>query len=161
MTPDTSPKDDDQLARFRQELNEGTWVANARRRSRRRKSPWNILLLVFGVALWAAIAAVIGWAGATLHGSLHPTAVPLFDSGPLRMNSALVLFPSIFAALCPALLLTNFLVYLIPPARRAMEAEDREYPGTDYTSSRRALSKLGLWIWVICLPIALVGILVS
>jgi len=55
------------------------------------------------------------------------------------------------------MLLANFLVYLIAPARRAMEAEDRGYSGVDYSSSQRALSKGGIWIGLACLPFFLAG----
>jgi hypothetical protein len=149
--------DDDQLARVRKELREGTFLGNARHRAQQRKSPWNLLLALFGFALWAAIAALIGWAAAGIHAFLHPAAEPLFSNGPLRLNTALVLFPAIFSATCPALLVTNFLVYLIPPARRAMDAEARNHPGTDYASSQRALRKVALWTGAIGLPIALIG----
>ena len=150
-------KDEDQITRFRREIRGGTWLANARQRSQRRKSPWNLLLPLFGFPAWGALCFLIGWAAEKVHGFLHPTSVPLFGNGPMQMNTALVLFPSLFVALCPAFLLTNVAVYLIPPARRAMNAEDRDYPGTDYTSSQRALSKAALWICAICMPLVIIG----
>jgi len=160
MKPAT-PDEDDQLSRLGHELREGTWIANARQRSRRRKSPWNFLLPIFAFPLWGAFTFLLGWGAAYLHALFHPAAVPLFASGPLRLSTALVLFPILFSALCPALLLTNILVYLVPPARRAMGAEDRDYPGTDYVSSQRALSKLGFWVCVACLPLAIVGVSIA
>jgi hypothetical protein len=154
----SKPSDeDDQLSRFGQELREGTWVASARQRSRRRRSPWNLLLPLFALPLWGGMAFLICWVAASTHALLHPAAASLFANGPLRLNTALVLFPVLLAALCPALLLTNFLVYLVPPARRAMDTEDRGYPGTDYSSSQRALSKLGFWMCIVCLPFVLLG----
>lgn len=150
--------EDDQLSRLGRELRERTWVANARKRSQRRKSPWNLLLPLFALPIWAALIFLLGWAAGALHTFLHPTSAALFASGPLRLNTALVLFPILFSALCPALLLTNFLVYLVKPARRAMDAEDRAHPGTDYAASQRALSKLGFWVCIVCVPVALVGV---
>jgi len=41
-----------------------------------------------------------------------------------------------------ACVIGNFLVYCIPPARRAMDAETRGFPGTDYSTAQKALSKL-------------------
>jgi len=157
----TAPDENDQLSRLGQELREGTWVANARQRSRRRKSPWNFLLPLFAFPLWGAFTFLLGFGAASLHSLFHPAAAPLFASGPHRLSTVLVLFPILFSTLCPALLLTNVLVYLVPPARRAMDAEDCGYPGTDYVSSQRALSKLGFWVCLACLPIALVGVLVA
>jgi hypothetical protein len=154
----TPSNEDDQLSRFGREIKERTWVANARKRSQRRKSAWNLLLPLFAMPLWAALTFLLGWAASTLHTLLHSASVPLFASGPLRLSTALVLFPVLFSALCPALLLTNFLVYLIKPARRAMDAEDLAHPGTDYAASQRALLKLGFWVCVVCIPVALVGV---
>lgn len=152
-----TPHKEAQLARLGQELRAGTWFKNSRHRSKRRRSPWNLLLLFFGFAFWVSIATLLGWAATRLHLALRPESVALFANGPLRLNTALVLFPAIFVAICPALLATNFVVYRIPPARRAMEAEDRGYPGVDYASSQRGLSKLGLWIGAIGVPVMLMG----
>jgi hypothetical protein len=55
------PSEDDQLARLGQELKSGTWVKNARHRSRRRRSLWNLLLPLFALPLWVAIAFLLGW----------------------------------------------------------------------------------------------------
>jgi hypothetical protein len=155
------PNEDDQLARLGQELKAGTWVKNARHRSRRRKSPWNLLLPLFALPLWVAIAFLFGWVFSGLHGLLRPSAAPLFASGPLSLATALILLPALLSAICPALLLTNILVYRVPPARRAMDTEDLAHPGTDYASSQRALSKLGAWVGAVCLPIALVGVSIA
>ena len=157
----TPSQDDDQLARFGNELRDGSWIKNARQRSQRRKSPWNLLLLAFGLSLWVAIGLFLGWGATVLHEIFQPASGPLFASGPLRLNTALVLFPSIFVSICPAMLLTNWLVYLIPPARRAMDSEDRGHRGVDYSSSQRALSKLGFLISLVCLPLILVGVSIA
>jgi hypothetical protein len=157
----TPSQDDDQLARFGHELRDGSWLENARQRSRRRKSPWNLLLPLFGFPLWIATGFLLGWGASVLHAIVHPNSGPLFTDGPLRLNQALVLFPGIFVSLCPAMLLTNFLVYLIPPARRAMDAEDRGHRGVDYRSSQRALSKIGIRIGLAGLPFMLIGALLA
>ena len=154
----SGPSDEnDQLARFGRELKEGSWYNNSRQRAQRRKSPWNFLLLLFGLPLWGLFTLLPVWAALSLHRIFHVDAAPLFASGPLRLNTALILFPALFAALSPALIVTNFLVYLIPSARRAMEAEDRGYQGVDYASSQRSLSKAGLWVLVVCIPLMLLG----
>jgi hypothetical protein len=157
----TPPQEDDQLSRLGSELRDGSWAKNARQRARRRRSPWNLLLLAFGLTLWLAIGALLGWGAEMLHGTFHPATGPLFSNAPLRLNTALVLFPCVFASICPAMLLTNFLVYRIPPARLAMELEDRGYSGVDYSSSQRALLRLGIWICLVCLPLVLVGVSIA
>lgn len=149
--------DDDQLAIVGGELKNGTWLANAQQRSQRRKSAWNILLPLLGFPLWGAIVVSLAKGASHLHGLVHPGAPNLFRNGPLTLSQALTLFPSFITALFPAFLLTNFFVYLIPAARRAMDLEDRGYPGTGYRSSQRALFKCGLWALAVGLPLILAG----
>jgi len=60
-----------------------------------------------------------------------------------------------------SLVLANFLVYRIPPARRALDAEDHDVPGNDYNASQRALIKAGIWIFAVCLPLILAGVLIE
>ena len=151
----------DQLALVSQELREGKWFKNARRRAQRRKSAWNLLLPLSWFPLWGAITALLMSLASVVHTAIHPHAGPLFGPGPLSLGQALVLIPSLLAAVTPAMLLTNTLVYLIPAARRAMDAEDRNYPEARYEPSQRALFKLGSWILVICLPLILAGALVA
>ena len=75
----------------------------------------------------------------------------------MSISDTLISISSAISAIAPAMFVTNFLVYKIAPARRAMEAEDRNYPGVGYRSSQRALLKLELWVLAICLPLLLIG----
>lgn len=153
----TQPKEENQLARLGEELEAGSWLANARQRSQRRRSAWNLLLPLLGFPLWGALAASLAWVAASLHMTLYPGATHLFGIGSMHLNTALVLIPSLIAAVCPAFALTNTLVYLIPPARRAMDTEDRDYPGTGYNASQLALRKMALWLLAVCVPMILLG----
>ena len=149
--------EDDQIARAGNELRAGTWVANARGRARRRKSLWNLLLPLFGLPSCLALTFVLCKGAGSLHNFLHPDTPALFSDGPITLGQALVLLPAMLSALSPAMMLTNFLVYLIPPARHAMGAEDRGHRGVDYNSSQRALGKVGMWIGIVCVPLVLLG----
>ena len=75
-------------------------------------------------------------------------------------SGALILVPSLVVAVAPAFLVANFLVYQIAPARRAMEAEDRNFSGVGYKPSQRALLKFGLELLLICLPLIFIGAVV-
>jgi len=149
--------DEDQISRLAKELKNGTWLANAQQRSQRRKSPWNMLLLLFGVPLWGAITMLLTYLASCLHEALYPAGSILFARGPMSTQALFVFVPSLIASVIPAMFLTNVLVYLIPPARRAMDAEDRDFPGTGYAASQRALFKVGLCILAIGLPIIFVA----
>ena len=152
----------DQIALVSRELRDRHWLANARKRSQRRKSAWNLLLPLFGLPLWAGFVGSLLWLGQIIHTAFHPHHIhPLFGwSQPIDASGTLILIPSLVMAVAPAFLVTNFLVYQIAPARRAMEAEDRNFPGVGYKPSQRALLKLGLGLLLICLPLIFIGAVV-
>jgi hypothetical protein len=137
----------DQLAQFRREVAAGTWLTGARTRAQRRKSFWNLLLPLLGFPLWGLFAFALAWAAYELRLLVlgGPGTLRMFMAGPMRLASFLVLLPSLFAAIAPAFLVTNFLVYLVPPARLAMEVEDRNFPSAGYRPSQSALARMAGW----------------
>lgn len=137
-------KEEDQLARFGKELRNGKWLVNAQQRSQRRKSAWNLLLPLFGFPLWVGLTILLVWLASNLHTLIHPAATSISLNSALNVSSTLILIPSLIGSISPALFLTNFFVYLIPEARRAMDVEDRNHPGTGYAASQSALLRAGL-----------------
>lgn len=142
-------QDEDQITRAADELKQGTFLANAQARSRRRKSPWN--LLMFALMFPAMYVLTVNghrliWA---LHVTFHPqqrgTEAAFWRQG-MDLARFLMALPMWFAALPVAMLIVNFVIYHIPPARRAMQAEDRGYKGVDYVSSQRAIARVALWM---------------
>jgi hypothetical protein len=136
-----------------QEMRKGTFIGNAQRRATRRKSPWNLLLLfVFPLwlYLWFKSIAVL-WNLACL---ARGAAVPLTLSGwvdrswsgeePMSWARALYMFAPLIPELAGSMVLANFVIYLIPPARRAMDNEDRAFPGTEYSTAQRTLGRITL-----------------
>lgn len=150
----------DQIARATTEIIEGTFVQNARQRAARRKSAWNLLLPAFLLPLWFAL----GYTGFELTWRLHVAWHPQ-DGGHLLeywrtgMDGArfLMLVPPMLGALPLAMVIANFGVYLIPPARRAMDREDRGMPGVDYVSSQVALVKFGAAVAGVSAVAAVIG----
>lgn len=151
----------DQVARFRRELKSGKWLSKAQGRAQRRKTSWNLLLPLFAIPLWIAFTWLLVAAAWTAHLAFHPGLVGAARQFPTPVTSvtALMLFPSFFAAMCPALVVSNFLVYLIPPARRAMDMEDQGFCGVDYVSSQSALIRVGAYILGVAVVLGLVGAL--
>lgn len=154
------PKED-QLARLGQELRQGSWLRNSQQRATRRKSAWNLLLPLLGFPLWLGVSALLVELAARMRALLYPDAPGVFRNSPLNIHSALILFPSLIGCLFPAFLLVNVLVYLIPAARRAMDAEDQAWPSTGYAASQSALFRAGLRVWAVALPLILVGVLLK
>lgn len=73
-------------------------------------------------------------------------------NGPVSLGSFLMTFAPLIPTMTAAMVIGNFLIYLIPAARRAMDAEDKDHPGTDYCTAQNQLVRLTL----IGLPIGLV-----
>ena len=135
------------------EIRRGDFIANARLRSTRRKSPWNLLLLLIfplWIFVWFKSLAILWNVALLIAGESVPHTVTgwLNNSGlgprPMSWPGALYIFAPFLPTLASAMVLGNFLVYLIPPARRAMDNEDRAFPGTEYSTAQRTLGKLAL-----------------
>lgn len=146
------------------EIKARTFVGDARRRASRRKSRWNLLDPLFMVPLWIAF----WWVGVELAWLAH---VDLFQggAGPMsrnwmealgRQNSAsalLMVLPPFLPAITGAMVVGNFLIHLIPPARRAMDEEARGFPGTDYRTSQRTLLRCTAALLGIAAVLAFIG----
>lgn len=155
----------DQIARVWAELKGRTFLKNARQRSQRRKSAWNQLLLGIVFPLWFVLTYVSVEFFFYLHVAVHPKDAGILQTQFLSVTVngpvSLMLVPPLIAALVPAMIASNFLVYRIPAARRAMENEDRGIPGVDYCSSQRALTKVAAVLIPIAVMLALIGVALS
>lgn len=135
------------------EMKRGEWLANAQQRASRRKSPWN-LLLILAFPLWLAL-----WFGGLRLS--HIVAVLLMrdhkipDSliWPGAVAPFFAYFPLLLATIPTSMMLVNYFIYLfVPPARRAMDAEDKAVPGTEYSTQQPIMVRFTL----IALPIAVI-----
>lgn len=134
-----------------EEFRRGTFFADAQTRSSRRKSRWNLLLL-FVLPLWLGLLTeAIKLARTSAVFLLHGRTIPVDLIWPSAIAPFFVYFPMLIATLLTSMVLINFAIYLfIPSARRAMDAEDKAFPGTEYAAQQPLLVRLT----VIILPIA-------
>jgi hypothetical protein len=146
------------LAAVGEEIRSGTFLTNARHRSSRRKSAWNLLLPVVIVPLWLLLwwaAIELVWLGhLALIDAHNPGLAESWMKGigsAMSLAKFLIIFPLLIPTMIGAMVVGNFLIYLIPPARAAMDAEDRAFPGTEYATAQKAL----LRIIKFCAPVAL------
>jgi hypothetical protein len=141
-----------------QELKAGTWYGNARGRASRRKSPWNFLLILV-LPLWLFLWFGGEWLTQWLKNALlsqHPSQTDWI--WPSAIAPFFAHLPLLVATILPAMVLVNyFIYYLVPPARRAMDAEDKAFPGTEYAVQQRILVRLTLWTLPLALLFALIG----
>jgi hypothetical protein len=135
------------------ELRKGTFFANARVRSARRKTPWNLLLLLCiptGIALFVlGLNLATRVERALLHGVVKPDNWPILRA----VAPFFQILPLLLAVVPLSMVIINFLIYaLVPPVRRAMDAEDREFPGTGYATGQWELVR----VTVVALPIGFI-----
>jgi hypothetical protein len=125
------------------ELRHGTFLANARGRSSRRKSPWNLLLLIV-IPVWLALLVEgTSLARVVALALLRGRTIPADLIWPAAIAPFFVYAPMFIATLLLAMVLVNFAIYFcVPPARRAMDAEDEASPGTEYSTQQPLLIAL-------------------
>jgi hypothetical protein len=128
---------------------EDGYFQEARARARRRKSPWNLLLIPFTIVgiggSWYLMAKIMF--------SLYEARHPGYAFGHTRTNLGgdLIFVPLLLAAIPLGMMIGNILIWCIPPARRTL---DKEAKGVWHASFKRSLRDLALFEAII-LPIAL------
>lgn len=140
------------------ELKSGKFLANAKIRSSRRKSRWNLPLLlavpVWLTLLFASIKIARIVALELLHGHSFSDSL----SWPSAIAPFFVYFPLLFGTMLVSMVLVNYAIYLlIPPARRAMDAEDKAFPGTEYATQQPLMLKLALYTYPAAFALAVLG----
>jgi len=131
----------------------------ARRRAQRRRSPWNLLLIPAMVLPAAGL-----WWGAVksleaLHAVFYPAENLLTSSNGI--GPIVATLSPFFSVLPLAMIAGNYLVWLIPPARRVLDREADSYPENRFLESQRQLIQFSKYIVPIGLGIGVIGALVS
>jgi hypothetical protein len=137
-----------------------SFYREARWRARRRKSAWNILLFALCFGSWAALWYVLFQLVWAFHVNIHPDhQLREFWSPGISPGSFVLSFLMMFApvpgAVALGFMLGNILIWLIPPARRVLDAEARGYPGTSFVQSMRGLFKISCWTLPIGIAVSL------
>ncbi len=134
------------------------YITEARSRAARRRSPWNLLLIPCYLVPWFLLIMgsiiVLGRFYQQVH-EADPFAILPDSVGGIFMAVG-----SLFAWLGPSMILANFLVAIVPPARRALDREAAGVPGTDRAAANRRLLRMSCYLTPAGIAIALLGILV-
>ena len=125
-------------------------------RSRRRKSPWNLLLAVFGgigiVFCWALMAFGVSKLYSFFHGP-HS-----FGSTRTNISGVFLYVPIFFSALTLGMIVGNILTWCVPPAKLVIAVED-ETIGQTFDSANRQLLKLSLVLTAIAAAFVAIGLI--
>jgi hypothetical protein len=138
------------LAEIASEVTAKGYFGRAQQRAARRKSPWNVLDLPVGLscmaaagwlllhAVWAARNVIIPRHvmpfSAVFHSQRYPVAHIVFFIGTL------------FACIPIGMLVSNIIVWCIPPYRRATEPEAKGVWHASFSDAQKDLSLLALCI---------------
>jgi len=135
-----------------------------RERQAKRKSPWNLVCVLVGFILVPLIWYYLFQAAWRLHVEFYPMHAGLekgfWNAGisfRAFVSSFLMLMPLGVPAMVAGFLLANLIIWLIPPARRTMEAEaagDREMT---FAGSNAGLIRWGGIASAVCIVLSIVG----
>jgi len=142
------------------------WRPGWRERAAKRKSAWDVLGLVVGFAiLFPGFGYCFFRAAWALHIRFYPA-----HAGHLRefwgdgisfhafLSSFLMAVPLFVPALFAGLLVSNVLMWLIPPARRVMEREAAGDPEMTFRGANRGLLKFGIPASAVCFVLSFIGL---
>lgn len=132
-----------------------SYVESAKKRASRRKSCWNLLLIpavVFSVViLWGISFHVLE----LIHKGFHPGQT--FSSHSKGLGAVLAAVAPFFAVIPIAMLVGNALVWLVPPARKALESESKKIIGASFLQTQRSLFTVASIIVPVAFVIAFIG----
>lgn len=124
-------------------------------RPRTRKSPWNLLLVLFSVL---AIGGT--WIGLVfLFEAYRRSLIPsdAFLSSGTRVGNILMFVAPAFASIVSGLLVANFLAWLIPSARTALDREASASGRPAFRATQLQLARFGIPVVVVTLPFVFLG----
>ena len=114
-----------------------------RNTAQKRKSPLHLLFLPVAFLGGAAFCYVSVQVVCAAAGLFRPGVASLASHA--EPAQTLIVIPLLFASIPVGLLLTNLVIWMIPPARRFFIHEASGRPKGDFTSANRALLKLALF----------------
>ena len=132
-----------------------SYLANAQKRATRRKSKWNLLLLVVCITLWLTFHFTLYEGIKIIHNNLYPTDI--YHGEVVNFAGHVAMLSLLFASLPLSFLLGNVFIWLVPPARRALDAEAKPHSKTDFLSAQKGLLKMVLYVTLPCLLLSLIG----
>jgi hypothetical protein len=136
-----------------------------RDRRARKKSPRNLACVLVGLGLAAFIWYYLFQAAWLFHVELYPAHAALKRafwgdgiSARAFVSSFLMLMPLGVPALTLGLLAANLLIWLIPSARHAMDAEAAGDPEMTFRGSNAGLLRWGGVASAVCLVLSIIGL---
>jgi hypothetical protein len=141
------------------------WRPGWRQRAAKKKSPWDFVCLLLGIGLIPVLWWYLFRAAWLLHVHFYPAHAGHLGefwrdgiSGRAFASSFLMSMPLFCPAVTAALLLSNIVMWLIPPVRRVMEREAAGDPEMTFRGANIGLLKFGGIGSAICFLLSFIGI---
>ena len=131
------------------------YFSRAQIRAQRRKSSWNISLVLVCFALWLALAFALIRSNLFLHQLIYPGETLTAHSKGYTV--LLATLPLGIGSLPLGFLVGNMVVWLIPPIRRVLDQEARPFPETSFLSAQRGLWQGVIYLTLPCVALAILG----
>ena len=138
------------LAEIASEVATKGYFTRAQQRAARRKSRWNLLDLPVGFSCmagvgWVLLRAVWAARNAIIPQHIMPLSA-VFQSQQYPIGHIIFLVGALFTCVPVGMLISNFIVWSIPPYRRATEPEANGVWHASFSDSQKDLSLLALCI---------------
>ncbi len=140
------------------------YIGRARQRARRRKSPWNLVLIPLVLGAVVGTTCTLFWIMWEIHTAIYPAHVGRLAefwgkniSARSFVSSFLLVVPLFFASVPIAMILANLIAWLIAPARRSFDREAEGAVGASFAEAISGLWKVALIIVPICLVLSSIG----
>jgi hypothetical protein len=131
------------------------YFTRALERAKRRKSRWNLLLIV---VQWPSILG-IWWLLFRAMLLLQSVAAPQkhFQQNMTKLGQILMVLPLFFPAIAVGMMAANLLVWLIPSARKVLNREAAAHAGADFRSGMKQLGIAAVILAAVAFPLSLLG----
>lgn len=133
-----------------------TYMSEARQRAKRRKSPWNLLLIPLVIIGVGGVMYV--WAQALLVIQRYLMPDDVIFSSYTTIGGALMFIPILFPSLGIGMIIANLIIWLVRPARMAFEREAKGIKGASFPEAMRGLAIATALMLIIALPLSTLGV---
>jgi hypothetical protein len=134
-----------------------TYISEARQRAKRRKSPWNLLLIPLVIIGVGGVMYI--WAQALLTIQRYLMPDDIIFSSYTTIGGALMFIPILFPSLGIGMMIANLLVWLIRPARVTLDKEAMGIKSTSFPEAMKGLAIVTVIMLIIVLPLNTLGVL--
>ena len=131
---------------------------------KRRKSPWNLVLIPLGAGFIGCSTYVLFRIMWEVHTAIYPShagRLAEFWGKNISLasfaSSFLLLIPLFFASIPIGMILANAIAWLIPAARRTFDREAEGVAGASFAEAVSALLKAALVLVPVCLLLSGIG----